>query len=83
MSDTTLNQLEFQQRRINHLVDLTGKRPTVLDVSDEVLKEILEELQLGHRYTRNLVSPLMTEPLFEYGVELFGVRFVRGLKYAT
>ena len=83
MSNNKLSQIEHQQNRIEYLHEITGKRPTVLDVSDEVLREILKELNLDRRYQRNLLSPIMTEPLFEYGVELFGVRFVRRLRYAT
>lgn len=74
-----MDEGSWQQRRIDHLIVTTGKKPTVLDIDGTAFDNLKNEFIQYSRRLDHLNDGSLSEVL-ERGFTFHGVHFVRGLK---
>lgn len=74
-----MTEVDRQKRRIDHINVMTGKHPTVLDLSEDRFNDLVEEVLGMHWYPLpDRYDPDECRRILRNGFDIFGVRFIRG-----
>lgn len=72
-----MSEVDRQSKRIQNLLVSSGIEPTVLDLTESELENLIEELK-DHRHYPRARDPARYREAMLKGFDLFGVRFVKG-----